>query len=97
MVRRKNARLVLILAIALALVAGGPPAQAKGSSAKAKQQPALKRFLYGVLACVELAVAANEHAEDPRRQPTQQVLDVNVRPHISTPPAPMSGRTSTAQ
>ena len=42
MVRRKNARLVLILAIALALVAGGPPAQAKGSSAKAKQQPALK-------------------------------------------------------
>ena len=56
-----------------------------------------KRFLYGVLACVELAVAANEHAEDPRRQPTQQVLDVNVRSHISTPPAPMSGRTSTAQ
>lgn len=41
MVRRRNAGLVLILGIAPALVLGGPPAQAKGSSAKAKQQPAL--------------------------------------------------------
>src|SRR5262245_3017531 len=42
MVCRKSARLVLILGIVLALVPGGPSAQAKGSSAKAKQQLALK-------------------------------------------------------
>jgi pimeloyl-ACP methyl ester carboxylesterase len=41
MANSASARLALILGIVLALVPGGPPAQAKRSSAKAKQQPAL--------------------------------------------------------
>ncbi len=56
-----------------------------------------QRLLHRVLARVEVPVASDERAEDLRREPVQQVLDARVRPHISVPPPPMSGRSSTAQ
>ena len=53
-----------------------------------------QRLLHGVLARVEAPVAADEHAEDLRRQRAQQVHVVVGRAHISAPAASMSGRTS---
>ena len=55
-----------------------------------------QRFLHRVLAGVERAVPAHEHAEDLRRKPAQQVLDIVVSRHRSVPPLCMTGRTSTA-
>ena len=51
-------------------------------------------LLHGVLARVELPVAADQHAEDLRRQPAQQVHVIGVGSHISAPEASISGRTS---
>ena len=58
-----------------------------------------QRLLDRVLADVEVTLAANERAEDLRRQPAQEVLDwgSTVRRHISVPAVSMIGRTSTAQ
>ena len=42
-----------------------------------------QRLLHGVLARVEVAVAAHERAEDLRRQRPQQVLDAGVGAHMS--------------
>ena len=53
-----------------------------------------QRLLHGVLARVELAVAADQHAEDLRRQAAQQVHVGGVGAHISAPLVSMSGRTS---
>ena len=50
-----------------------------------------------VLARVEVAIAAHEHAEDLRREAAQQVLDAHRGAHISIPTSSMIGRTSTAQ
>ena len=52
-----------------------------------------QRLLHGVLAGVELAVPANEHAEDLRRERTQQVLDHRCC-HISVPACSITARTS---
>ena len=57
-----------------------------------------QRLLHGVLAGVEVPVAAHERAEDLRRQPAQQVLDAGVGALTSPRPGlSMSGRTSIAQ
>jgi len=55
-----------------------------------------QRLLHGVLGEVEAPEAADEDAEDLRREPAQQVLDARVRRHISVPEPPISGRSSTA-
>ena len=55
-----------------------------------------QRFLHRVLARVEVPVAADERAEDLRRERAQQILDFDPRRHISSPPASMTGRTSIA-
>src|SRR5262249_26131849 len=53
-------------------------------------------LLHGVLAEIELAVAAHQRAEDVRRQLPELALDDGVRSHISIPPSFMMGRTSMA-
>src|SRR5204863_311632 len=54
-----------------------------------------QRLLHGVLALLELAVPAHEHAEDLRRQLAQQVLGRSVDGHnSSSPPENMTWRTS---
>ena len=55
-----------------------------------------QRLLHRVLACVEVPVTTDERAQDLRGELTQQVLDVGVRAHISSPATCISGRTSTA-
>ncbi len=44
-----------------------------------------ERLLHRLLAEIEVAVAANEDAEDPRRQIAQQILDGSGHVHISVP------------
>ncbi len=58
-----------------------------------------ERLLHCVLAQVEVPVAADQRAEDPRRQLAKEVLDVHVgiRAHISVPDVFMTGRTSIAK
>src|SRR5215218_918068 len=55
-----------------------------------------QRLLDGVLGGVEPPGAADEDAEDLRREAAQQVLDARARRHISVPDWPISGRSSTA-
>src|ERR687898_467255 len=55
-----------------------------------------QRLLHGVLADVEVSVAADQRAEDLRCELTQQVVETGVGPQISRPPASMTGRTSIA-
>ena len=54
-----------------------------------------QRLLDRVLAGVELAVAADQHAEDLRRELAQQVLDRLAAGHISNPASSITARTST--
>ena len=54
-------------------------------------------LLNRILAEVEASVAADEWAEDLRREPAQQAVDFFSRRHISVPASAMIGRTSTAQ
>jgi len=61
------------------------------------QRPCEQRLLHGVLAGVEPAVAANEHAEDLRRERAQLVLDLSPSGHTSEAVMCMIGRTSTAK
>ena len=56
-----------------------------------------QRLLHRVLTRVEAPVTVHERAEDLRRQRPQQVLVAVLGPHISSPDAVMSGRSSTAQ
>jgi hypothetical protein len=53
-----------------------------------------QRLLQRVLGLVELAVPADEHAEDLRREFAQQALDAGIVVHISSPDASITGRTS---
>src|SRR5258707_12406178 len=56
------------------------------------------RLLHGVLALLELTVAADQHAEDLRRELAQQVLGRVAGPHASSVPSEnMTGRTSMAR
>ena len=56
-----------------------------------------QRLLDRVLADVEPAISADERAEDPRRRPAQQVLELGRLRHRSSPDMCMIGRTSTAK
>src|SRR5215216_6854966 len=56
-----------------------------------------ERFLHRVLARVEPAIPADEHAEDLRREPAQQVFDVGLPRQRSEAVMCMIGRTSTAK
>ena len=53
-----------------------------------------QRLLHGVLGGVEVAEAADEHAEDLRRQFAQQVLEARPSAHVPPPGAPITCRTS---
>ena len=59
--------------------AGSRAARRSGHCAARGEQ----RLLHRVLARVEVPVAADERAEDLRRERAQQILDVGVRAHIS--------------
>jgi hypothetical protein len=54
-----------------------------------------QRLLHRVLALLKPAIPVQEHAEDLRRQFTQQVPGAFGRAHISIPAESISGRTST--
>jgi hypothetical protein len=51
-------------------------------------------LLYGVFGVVEVTTPAHEHAEDLRRQLTQQILDIGAGGHHSGAGASMIRRTS---
>jgi hypothetical protein len=51
------------------------------------QRGGQQRLLHGVLACVELAVAAQQDAEDLRRKPAQEALDAFRRHGEVSPPS----------
>src|SRR5215475_15482506 len=53
-----------------------------------------QRLLHGVLRGVEVAETADEHAEDLRRQFTQQVLEARPGAHSPLAGAPITCRTS---
>ena len=76
---------------------GQPPARAVGHAALGPAGCGLQqRLLDGVLAQIQLAVAAEQRAEDLRREISQQVLGVSWRGHISVPASCRIGHTSTA-
>ena len=58
-----------------------------------------QRLLHRVLAGVELAVPAHEHAEDLRRELAQQIPDDSIRAHrqTSAPALNITARTSMAR
>ncbi len=53
-----------------------------------------ERFLHRVLGVGEVAVAAHDRTENPRRQLAQQALGAGVAGHISGSGAPITWRTS---
>ena len=75
--------------------------QPRGLSGHALRRPldrgGEQRLLHGVLARVEAPVAADEDAQDLRRQRPQQVDVVVGRAHISAPAVSISGRTSSGE
>ena len=72
------------------------PAARVGGHALGRPVPGRReqRLLHGVLGGVEVAEAADEHAEDLRRQFAQQVLDAGPRAHSPLAGAPITCRTS---